>query len=340
MKPISRFIKQLRSARGKSVKRSRSAPATFISTYSADLALDNTRVSRRNRLYPQAGDQRISDGQIFPWVEPRFRIQENSRVFTIGSCFAREIEENLAGFDLPTMQLNVPKEIVAGRSNSILNEYNVGSIAQRIDFTLTGRSTRTILGIHESQSSGYIDLLLSKGTFSTIEDGLVFRDRIDHIYRLLPVSDAVIITLGMTEVWFDNETGVYLNRLPSTKLMRDRGTRYEFRNFSVQGCYNVLAPALEALRNTRARNIILTVSPVPLTATFEPNDCVIANAYSKSTLRAAVDMLRRDLPFVEYFPSYEIALSGGLNSYQEDHIHIKPALVRSITNYFNHLFVA
>lgn len=340
MKSISQFIKQLRSARGKSVKRSRSAPATFISTYSADLALDNTRVSRRNRLYPQAGDQRISDGQIFPWVEPRFRIQENSRVFTIGSCFAREIEENLAGFDLPTMQLNVPKEIVAGRSNSILNEYNVGSIAQRIDFTLTGRSTREIPGIHESQSSGYIDLLLSKGTFSTIEDGLVFRDRIDHIYRLLPVSDAVIITLGMTEVWFDNETGVYLNRLPSTKLMRDRGTRYEFRNFSVQSCYNVLAPALEALRNTRARNIILTVSPVPLTATFEPNDCVIANAYSKSTLRVAVDMLRRDLPFVEYFPSYEIALSGGLNSYQEDHIHIKPALVRSITNYFNHLFVA
>ncbi len=39
----------------------------------------------------------------------------------------------------------------------------------------------------------------------------------------------------------------------------------------------------------RDYRLILTISPVPLSATFTPSDVAVANSYSKSVLRAAVE---------------------------------------------------
>ena len=36
---------------------------------------------------------------------------------------------------------------------------------------------------------------------------------------------------------------------------------------------------------------------------------------------------------MDYFPSYEIVRSGGLWSYLDDHIHVKPELIHRITKY-------
>ena len=51
-------------------------------------------------------------------------------------------------------------------------------------------------------------------------------------------------------------------------------------------------------------NIIVTVSPVSLAATFRPDDVLVANTYSKSVQRAAVEafVMTHD---AYYFPSYE-----------------------------------
>ena len=55
--------------------------------------------------------------------------------------------------------------------------------------------------------------------------------------------------------------------------------------------------------------IILTVSPVPLIATFEPRHVLVSTTISKAALRVAADEIKKLYPFVEYFPSYEI-ISG------------------------------
>src|SRR5262249_27870734 len=46
--------------------------------------------------------------------------------------------------------------------------------------------------------------------------------------------------------------------------------------------------------------------PVPLAATFENQNAVVATTYSKSALRAAVDHICRKFEFADYFPSYEM----------------------------------
>jgi hypothetical protein len=55
--------------------------------------------------------------------------------------------------------------------------------------------------------------------------------------------------------------------------------------------------------------VILTVSPVPLTATNSGRHVLAATMESKSILRAVAGQLRSGNPWVDYFPSYEIISS-------------------------------
>lgn len=66
----------------------------------------------------------------------------------------------------------------------------------------------------------------------------------------------------------------------------------------------------DLIRKVRAVNnkikFILTVSPVPLTATMSGKHILIANSESKSTLRAISSLFAEQFAFVDYFPSYEL----------------------------------
>lgn len=53
-------------------------------------------------------------------------------------------------------------------------------------------------------------------------------------------------------------------------------------------------------------NVILTVSPVPLMATYEEEHVLVATTYSKSVLRVAAEMISKTHENVVYFPSFEI----------------------------------
>lgn len=63
----------------------------------AEIVLKKTRRSKHVRKYPNQDDARIKDGLVFPGLQPSFTLRRGSKVFTIGSCFARNIEEALDG---------------------------------------------------------------------------------------------------------------------------------------------------------------------------------------------------------------------------------------------------
>ena len=54
---------------------------------------------------------------------------------------------------------------------------------------------------------------------------------------------------------------------------------------------------------------IVTVSPVPLTATASGHHVEVATAYSKAVLRAVCGQLVSEFDNIDYFPSYEIITS-------------------------------
>jgi hypothetical protein len=72
---------------------------------------------------------------------------------------------------------------------------------------------------------------------------------------------------------------------------------------------------LEAQRaGKKSVRILLTVSPVPLTATMSGRHVLLATTYSKAILRAAAGQLESENSNIDYFPSYEIITSPWNNS--------------------------
>ena len=90
---------------------------------------------------------------------------------------------------------------------------------------------------------------------------------------------------------------------------------HEFVNLDIHDVVADMETFLDGLKAINPQvKVVLTVSPVPLIATYEDRNVLVSTTYSKSVLRVAADMLYRKYPdWVEYFPSYEI-ITGNYNN--------------------------
>lgn len=146
----------------------------------------------------------------------------------------------------------------------------------------------------------------------------------------------------MTEAWFDRETGYYLNRAPGPADVRSRSpqSRFELRLLGVEDCLDLLGPALAKVLDAGLKNVMLTVSPVPLQRSFGTVDASIANSVSKATLRVVADILTRQDSRIDYFPSYEMVTLFAGNPYIEDNVHVREDVVERVTNYMTSVYLA
>jgi len=86
----------------------------------------------------------------------------------------------------------------------------------------------------------------------------------------------------------------------------------------------------------------MTLSPIPLIATFRQVSCITANSLSKSLLRAALDDLRELKAEIRqdvyYFPAFEIINECFPNRFVEDGRHLWPMIVPSVMRLFEATF--
>ena len=119
--------------------------------------------------------------------------------------------------------------------------------------------------------------------------------------------------------------------------------RYGFVNFTVNQVISDLKEFTERVREVDPRcRMILTVSPVPLIATYEPRHVLVSTVYSKSALRVAADEIERLFDHVTYFPSYELitcAASGG-QYYADDLRQVTDVGVEHVMRVFGAHFLA
>jgi hypothetical protein len=97
--------------------------------------------------------------------------------------------------------------------------------------------------------------------------------------------------------------------------------KYRFRNFTATDVTNDLKDFVRKVTDVNGNiRIILTVSPVPLIATYEDRHVWSSTTYSKAALRVASDEVEREFGNVIYFPSYEVITSpaAGGRYYQDD----------------------
>jgi len=180
-----------------------------------------------DRLYPLAA----------PSAKPSFRIGKTDKVFTIGSCFARNVEASLidVGMTVTSNETDLgPVGESLGFAANFFNKYAIHSILNDLTWALERDTYPGDDVIYEMPQKGlYADLQLgmSKLDFprADIRD---FRNRYLDVMARVVDADVVIITLGYVETWYDRQLGIYLNTSPPQPLVKANPDRFEFRVLS------------------------------------------------------------------------------------------------------------
>lgn len=252
---------------------------------------------------------------VDPVVRSSVRIEPHQRVATMGSCFAQHLSRHLQRSGLTYF---VAEEGPAERHFGVFSARygNVYTVAQAVQ--LLQRAFGEL--VPDERPWRRPDGRLVDPFRPTVEpDGFadeaaLAADRAAHlaaVRRVVAESDVFVFTMGLTEAWRSQVDGCVLGAAPGAAGEPTGDATYEFVNFGID---EVRADLTELCERVRAVNpavrILLTVSPVPLIATFEDRHVLVSTVASKSILRTAADEVARRFDFVDYFPSYEIISSA------------------------------
>ena len=257
-------------------------------------------------------------GAIDPLANAPFKISRADRIATAGSCFAQHLAKRLSasGFNYLVVEPGYPR-----MGTRLATKFNYGTFSARYGNLYTARQLLQLLqraygtfvpGEPFWQDGPYwIDPfrpLIQPMGFESLREAEL--DRIQHLAAVretMETLDVFIFTLGLTEAWVCKSDGAVLPICPGCGVGKFDPERYAFRNFEFEEVLADLEAFAASLRqvNPRAR-IILTVSPVPLVATYSGSHVLPATVYSKSVLRVAADRAARSIENCLYFPSYEI----------------------------------
>ena len=83
------------------------------------------------------------------------------------------------------------------------------------------------------------------------------RHEVFRLYEQLYTSDVVTITLGMTETWFDQVSGKWIDFAPTTKDMLSSNSRFLFVNqtFAENVAHSLFELLIESIGSTRRLNL-------------------------------------------------------------------------------------
>lgn len=251
------------------------------------------------------------------WEPKEAMVTADTRITAFGSCFAANISNWLASrnYNILTSDQGSNAYVVKcgeGMVNSFV-------IRQQFEWAFEGKK------FEESLWHGY-----SAEEYGYDED--IRRQTLE----IFENTDLFILTFGLSEVWYDEETGgVFWRSIPQDKY---DPARHKFRVTTVEENKDNIRAIYELIRKHRPNaKIITTLSPVPLIATFRPVSCISANSVSKAVLRVAIDELMRELGdegYLHYWPSYEIMTDVFHNPFKQDRRH----LPRAVLDYVMMLF--
>jgi len=251
----------------------------------------------------------VAAGAIDPVVSTKFTFSPADPVAAAGSCFAQHIARHLKASGYNFLQAEPPlsptEPVFSARYGNI---YTVRQLRQLLAgaYGLHRPATR----VWRRPDGRFIDPLrpqLFPDGFATADD--VIAARRDHLMAVRGMfQDCVVFvfTLGLTESWLAPD-GTALPAPPGVLGIEPPGGEPTFHNFSVAEMRQDMEQFLTDFRDINpAARVILTVSPVPLVATYEQRHVLVSNTYSKAALRVVAEETANAHDNVAYFPSYEI----------------------------------
>lgn len=293
--------------------------------------------------------QRLRQPRFSAVVEPEFKISKQDRLFAIGSCFARGIESALRsrGFRVESAATDFDRFAIVGDNKvtalGFTNKYTTYSMLNELSWALDPAAKFPDASLVDLDEKRCIDPHINPTLQVTDRAGTLERRHIiQEVNARIRDCRVVFMTLGLVEVWYDTEAKVHLNTTPTRDMTQRYPGRYKFAATNyLQNLDNM--EKLHALLTKHGHpqlQMVVTTSPVPLNATFTNQDIVVANTYSKSTLRAVAQDFAAGHDNVQYFPSYEIVMNSEREMAWEDDLrHVKGAMTQHVMDLFMRNFV-
>lgn len=290
--------------------------------------------------------------ELDPVTNTAFQIEPDDKVATAGSCFAQHIARRLStsGFNY-----FVPEVAPEGLDTAEAKAQNYGVFSARFGNVYT---TRQLLQLFERAydpsaypipawplNDRFVDPFrpqIQPNGFPSEEDLELSRaEHLAAVRKMFEELDVLVFTLGLTETWVHRATGAVVPTAPGVAGGEWDPTIYKFHNLSVAEVTADLSRFIEMLRavNPKAK-VLLTVSPVPLAATYVDQHVLVSTVYSKSVLRVAATEVQQAYGNVAYFPSFEIitATASTHRYYDEDLRNVKELGVDHVMRtFFRHM---
>jgi hypothetical protein len=285
--------------------------------------------------------QRLREPLFTAAISPGFKMEREDKIFAIGSCFARGVELALIGQKMDVLSKTAEFDSFPAISDELklgfTNRYNTFSIYNELRWALEPAAEFPRQSLVDLRNGIFYDPHTNPALqLSGLEETIHRREIMEMVTRRISQCRVVIITLGLVEVWRDNIANVFINQLipgmPSTYP-----DRYELHvtNFAENLSNLERIHGLLSQFGHPGVQVVVTVSPVPLQATFSGEDVVIANTYSKSLLCAVAQEWAAAHENVHYFPSYEIVQNSDRSlTWEEDMRHVKGKVVQHIMSLF------
>jgi hypothetical protein len=254
--------------------------------------------------------------------KPKFKIQPRAAVATYGSCFAQHIGKALRERGFHWLDAERPPE---GSNEAVGRSYNYGVFSSRTANIYTTSLLRQWLEwasgasappeeFWQAADGRVVDPFrpaIEQGGFASVEEMLASRQ---HTLRCFKASVEgaryFVFTLGLTESWFHTPLGHEYPMCPGTVAGTFDPAAHQFVNQRYGQVLKALKASIRILRSLNPNlKVLLTVSPVPLTATASGQHVLLATQHSKAILRAVAAEAAETVAGVDYFPSYELITS-------------------------------
>ena len=278
----------------------------------------------------------------------KWQLPSDARFATFGSCFAQHISRALSARKMGWVN---GEPAPSGTPAELARAFNYGVFSARTANIYTAAQLWLLLRMVTGQVSPEAAEVWQNGPRfrdslrPAIEpDGFCSRDEalssrvamLRGIRRAVEGADVFVFTLGLTEGW-ESASGQPYAVCPGTMGGSFDAGLHRFVNYRFSAIRTALDESLDLLRQINPEiQLLLTVSPVPLTATASGQHVLSATTYSKSVLRAVAGEMAQDHDTVDYFPSYEIITGAPTRSafYEPNLRSVVPQGVETVMGHF------
>ena len=291
-------------------------------------------------------NDRLWNNKFFtPNIRSGFQFTQESNIFTIGSCFARNLERHLlqSGLKIRSYNTDFDKYEKNPASNNLAqrnfqSKFNTFSILQQLQWSLDPEISFPLDALVKLPNDEWADPHAHISIkFSDYNSTIERRNLLNQLFSKADECSILIITLGLNEVWRDVHTGLVTNYTPPPEMLQADSSRFVFEipsfDENIKALEDIYALISKFVSNKC--QIVITVSPVALAGTFGTQDIVISNWHSKTMLLAAAVTWAHMHDDVHYFPSFEMVHhSCHENGWNPDRRHPSDAVVNNVIDCF------